>query len=95
MLECKTTALACLTESHTVVFGTHPGGARHRVILPQFRVSYLLLLRRKGVYHTCFLKLDMYHLFLRIASNLFRVVRKLMKFEFMPELNVIPFYTAK
>ena len=57
MLECKTTsqlALACLTESHTVVFGTH--------LLSQFRVSYLLLLRRKGVYHTCFLKPDMYRL---------------------------------
>ena len=56
-------ALACLTESHTVVFGIHSGGARHRGILPQFRVSFLLLLRRKGVYHTCFLKPDMYRIF--------------------------------
>ena len=40
-------ALACLTESHAVVFGTHPGRARYRVILPQFRVTYLLLLRER------------------------------------------------
>ena len=90
-------ALACLIEWHTVVFRTHPGGARYRVILPQFRVSYLLSPRRKGVQLSCFLQPDMYSLFFmrNQKRNLFTVACNSIKFEFMPKLNVISFYTVK
>ena len=77
------------------MFGTHPGRVRCRVTIscespaaPKYgRVFTTLVLKTDRKTHVS--------LVFFCASNLFRVACNLMKFEFMPELNVIPFYTVK